>query len=116
MEDIKLGRQTVASTFSGNFTNGQSMVIPANPRRVGIMLSGPCTVAGTECRIFTGSTAIERNFLYSLNPAKTSVTFRIEEYGTLVQQQLLLNNGSGLTIPLSYTEMILLENPNGIGK
>lgn len=113
MEDIKLGRQTVARTVSESVSNGSSITIPSNGRRVGLMISAQVTVAGTVCNIFRESVS-NANYVDHLSPERPSVLYRIEIHGTLLQSRFVVNNGSGFTANLSFTEMTLLENPSNI--
>lgn len=110
MEDIILGRKTVSRTFSALVANTAGFNVPANGRRVGLLLSG--TIAGniSVLRELNGTNSladIEHRLFVQIKSERPFFMMRIEEFGIAVQLGYTMVNIAGSTVALAYTDFIL---------
>lgn len=113
MEDIKVGRRTVSSTVSRLVANNDVLNVPANGRRVGLLLSSSnCNLCWVVREIHDASSVVNalNNFgLLTFNSVNPWFLMRTEEYGIMPQLAYTLLNQDGSPRVLSYTELIPLE-------
>lgn len=114
IEDIKIGKATVSRTSGRLLMPGQSMVVPANGRRIalGLSLDTPLRVyvldgLGTSTDADTWVT----RFLFVLDQFNMHRLLRIEHYGVIVQSALtiLASSEAGGRF-VTYTEFVLAED------
>lgn len=106
MEDINLGRKTVANTVAATIAAGGDMFIPANGRRVGLIIAGSTS---TRIDVYVANSVQADKFLLSINTFPPYLFLRIEDVGQLVQLGLTVRNPSAGGLLLSYTDITLVE-------
>lgn len=113
MEDIKIGRRTVASTVSRLIANNNGLHVPANGRRTALLLSShDCSltqvVRELQAAVITQQVLNDFGFT-SFSNVRPFFFMHISEYGTAVQTAYTMYNQSGGDKVLQFTEFILLE-------
>lgn len=104
MGSIVAGRQTYADTFRHTFAAGVPLELPADPRRLGIIIKPTTTSVSIDVsrsQDGTGTWGVVR-FATTL----LLQMFRVEDYGQLVTQAVWLSDPTGGTPTIDVTVLL----------